>query len=193
MERSTRWKIRILVWLVLTGGIIAALIHFVGVSDTLPYRFTYEGKQWELADPAWLWLLSLVPVFYLIQGFSLSDMSRVQQGITLVLRTLIIAVLALALTRPRTVTEHRKVCTVFLVDASDSVSPLQLDEARRYIQAVHRLRGKNLVKLITFAQRPRVLDLPDEPSKFPLLKRHGGGQGAATDIQSAVQLAYGLY
>ncbi len=193
MDRSTRWKIRILVWLVLTGVVVATLANYVGFGDLLPWRFTYDGKQWELAAPAWLWLTALAPVFYLIQGFSLSDMSRPQQGITLLLRVLIIAVIALALTRPRTVTEHRQVCTVFLVDVSDSVSPKQLAEARKYIKTVHAKRGKNLVRLLTFAQRPRVVDLPDDNAKFPRIERHKGGQGAASDPQAAVQLAYGLY
>ena len=193
MESSTRWKIRILVWLVLTGAVVAALIHLVGVSDSMPYRFTYEGKQWELAEPAWLWLAALAPLFYLIQGFSLSDMSRLQQAISLLLRTVIILLLALALTRPRTVTEHRRVCTVFIVDASDSVSPAQLEEARKYIQQVHKRRGINLVKIITFAQRPHMVDIPEKAEQFPKLKRHGSGQGAASDLQAAIQLAYGLY
>ena len=52
MERSTRWKIRILVWLVVTGGVVALLMHYVGLGDQLPWRFTYESKQWELAEPA---------------------------------------------------------------------------------------------------------------------------------------------
>ncbi len=193
MERTTRWKIRILVWLVLTGCVVAALSLKVGFGDLVPWRFVYQGKEWELADPAWLWLLALAPVLYLIQGFSLSDMSWPQQGVTLLLRTLILAVLALALTRPRTVTEHRQVCTVFIVDVSDSVSPAQLVEARELIKGIYTRRGKNLVRLITFAQRPHLVDIPEDPAKFPRLKRHKGGQGAASDIQAAVQLSYGLF
>lgn len=193
MDRSTHWKIRILVWLVLTGAVVAALVHYVGLGDPLPWRFEWRGQDWELAEPAWLWLLSLVPLLVLLQGFSLTDMRWVQEVLVLLLRCAAIVALALALTRPRTVKEYRRVCTVFVVDVSDSVSPKQLAEANRYIKAVYRARGKNLVKIVTFAQRPRVVDIPDTGTPFPRLARHKGGQGAASDIQAAVQLAYGLY
>lgn len=192
MERSTRWKIRILATLVITFAVVAALAHFVGFGDPLPWRFEWRGGSWELAEPAWLWLVALTPLLVLLQGFSLTDLRWAQELLVLVLRAAVIAVLALALTRPRTVTEHRKVCTVFLVDVSDSVSPEQVREAARYIEEVHKRRGENLVHLVTFAQRPRKVDIP-EKGPFPALERHRGGQGSASDLQAAVQLAYGLF
>lgn len=193
MDRATTWKIRILLWLVLTGAVVGALAHFVGFGDPLPWQFQWRGQDWELAEPAWLWLLAVVPLLVLLQGFSLTDLRWQQEGLVLLLRSLAIVALALALTRPRTVQEHRRVATVFVVDVSDSVSPRQLREARRYIQDVWKRKGKNQVKIVTFAQRPRVVDIPESGSPFPKLERHGGGQGAASDIQAAVQLAYGLY
>jgi len=193
MDRSTQWKIRILLWLVLTGAVVGALVQWVGFSDPLPWRFTWRGDEWELAEPAWLWLLALPPVLMLLQGFSLTDMRWMQEVLVLLLRSAAIVALALALTRPRTVKEYRRVCTVFVVDVSDSVSPRQIDEARAYIREVYEKRGKNLVRIVTFAQRPHVVDIPESGTPFPKLARHRGGQGAASDIQAAVQLAYGLY
>lgn len=193
MDRSTKWKIRILVWLLITGGVVGALAHFVGFGDILPWHFSWRGEAWEVAEPAWLWLLALVPLLLLFQGFSLTDLRFAQEVLILVVRSAVLVALVLALTRPRTVEEVRRVCTVFLVDVSDSVSPRQVAEARAYVRTVNRKRGENLVRLITFAQRPRVVDIPGGDKAFPTLKRHGAGQGAATDLQAAMQLAYGLY
>lgn len=192
MTRSTRWKIRILASLVFVGVVVALLAHYVGFGDPLPWRFEWRGASWELAEPAWLWLIALTPLLVLLQGFSLTDLRWLQETLVLILRTLAICALALALTRPRTVTEHQSVCTVFLVDVSDSVSPEQIQEAQSYVEDVYKRRGNNLVRVVTFAQRPRKVDIP-EAGPFPTLERHTEGQGAASDLQAAVQLAYGLF
>ena len=52
------------------------------------------------------------------------------------------------------------------------------------------------MRLVTFAKRPRVVPLADDAKKAPAHRaprRHGPGSAAATDIASALQLAYGLY
>ncbi len=212
MERATRWKIRTLVWLALTAGVLAGLYHFVGWDTVMPWRFVWRGEQWELSEPVWLWLLALVPVVFLLRGFSLSDHSRFQQAVGVGLRSALLVVLALALARPRTLTEHSRVCTVFLVDVSDSVSPKQISEARRYIQKVYERRGKNLVRIVTFGKRPRAIDIAEGATKIPRLRplqakrvARAGSQpspaasrgpavgGTASDLQAALQLAHGLY
>jgi Ca-activated chloride channel family protein len=94
-----------------------------------------------------------------------------------------------------------KVCTVYLVDVSDSVPDEALADARAFVARAWAERpADSVVKLITFARRPR-LALPDEkePDKPPRMDRHltekgeRGELGAGTNLQAALQLAYGLY
>src|SRR5581483_10593574 len=112
--------------------------------------------------------------------------------------------LGLALSRPTRTAETHKVCTVMLVDVSDSVSDEALADARAAAKKVLAARpADDLVKVITFARRPRLLDL-GESKELPAAAalRHdaakvtaGGSrrEGAATDIQAALDLAYGVF
>ena len=111
--------------------------------------------------------------------------------------------LALGLARLARTATTEKVCTVYLVDVSDSVPDAALEDARAEVQQGLDARGKDdLVRLVTFAKRPRVVPLGDDATTLtgarasivvPPLERHGPGLGAATDLASALQLAYGLY
>ena len=49
------------------------------------------------------------------------------------------------------------------------------------------------MRLVTFAKRPRAVPLAADAKQAPVIERHGPGLGGATDIASALQLAYGLY
>src|SRR5262249_10341787 len=54
-----------------------------------------------------------------------------------------------------------------------------------------------LIKVVTFARRPRLA--PEEEGKLPVIERHVDAKGAradlgaGTNLQAALQLAYGLY
>ena len=114
----------------------------------------------------------------------------------MLLRIAFVALLALGLARLARTATTEKVCTVYLVDVSDSVPDLALADARDEIQRGIDAKDKSsLVRIITFARRPRVVPLTDEARDAPAILRHDvpAAAGAATDIASAMQLAYGLY
>src|SRR5690606_32182929 len=113
---------------------------------------------------------------------------------------------ALALASPVRTESTDRVATVVLVDVSDSVTDEALAAARTELERVLAARrADDLVRLVTFAERPRLVPIerdgkPSVPSIAEL--RHARtakgpaaapGPGAATDIQAALQLAYGLY
>jgi Mg-chelatase subunit ChlD len=93
------------------------------------------------------------------------------------------------------------VCTAYLVDVSDSVPDLALADARAAVQAALDAKDPDArIRVITFAKRPRVVALADDAKEAPEIARHDASRGAerlglgsATDIASAMQLAYGLY
>ncbi len=154
--------------------------------DWLPMR------QVDLLAPQWLLLASVVPAFYLLRIVSLTDLSLTQQVVQATLRSMVVAGFAIALARPSWITEQSKVATVVLIDVSDSVSDKQLDAARKYVDAMADAQSDGNLQLITFAEKPTVIRADDSKQLSEGIKRHSG-QGAGTDTQAAMQLAYGLY
>jgi len=165
------------------------------------------GKDYELLSPRMLGLALLAPYFVWVIGRTLSDLPTVQKVISVLLRVSFVALLALGLARLARTATTEKVCTVYLVDVSESVPDSALADARAEVQKGLDAKPKDaLVRVITFAKRPRVVPLADDAKEAPLLARHepvanGAGAaasaphglGAATDVASALQLAYGLY
>lgn len=179
--------LRILAGLAAAGAI--ALILWLTVD---PGRDTIEiglgSRPVTLLEPRWLYLIAIVPFFFVVRAFSLTDVSFTQQYLQAGLRSLIIAGLAIALARPAWTTSDNKISTVVLVDVSKSISDKQLEAAQKYVKELSDAkRPEDDLQLISFAERPEVVrDL-----KAPLARHQGAGAG--TNIQSAIQLGYGLF
>ncbi len=153
-----------------------------------------HGEDYELLSPRMLGIALLAPYFLWMIGRSLADLPLAQRVISVVLRVGFVAVLAMGLARLARTATTQKVCTVYVVDVSDSVPDAALEDARAELQRALDARPKDdLVRLVTFAKRPRVVPLADDEKKAPVIERHGPGLGGATDIASALQLAYGLF
>jgi Mg-chelatase subunit ChlD len=146
----------------------------------------------DLLAPQWLHLVAIVPAFYVIRVLSLTDLSVLQQVVQASLRSLVIVGVAVALARPSWVTETSKVATVVLVDVSDSISDKQLDAAKQYVDDLAKAESDGNLQLITFAEKPTTMRKPDGKPLSTTIARHAQN-GAGTDIQAAMQLAYGLY
>jgi Mg-chelatase subunit ChlD len=199
----------------LAFGVAAGIVGLVGVyfywkgvlhpgAATLAWK--REGTDYELLAPKMLGLALLAPFFLWMIGRSLADLPWPQRILSAVLRIAFVALLALGLARLARTATTQKVCTVYLVDVSESVPDAAIDDARAEIKKG--LDGKPadaLVRVITFAKRPRVVPIADDAKESPVLERHDlpavagqpaqnrTGLGAATDLASAMQLAYGQY
>src|SRR5207244_84945 len=70
----------------------------------------------------------------------------------------------------------------------------QLAAARSYAADLDTSKGSGSLQVITFAEKPRVVRATGDGGGFDPSKiaRHTGA-GAGTDVQAAMQLAYGLY
>ncbi|MBI5482427.1 MAG: VWA domain-containing protein, partial [Deltaproteobacteria bacterium] len=171
---------------------LAALVWLLllrNAADTVGVRLL--GRDLELLRPRWLLLCAIVPYLWLVGAHSLTDLSRAQRVLSAAVRSLVVVGLALALARPALTRYDTRTVTVYLVDVSDSVGDGQLAAARGQVERAVRERGEHVVRLITFARRPRVVDIP-ERGPVPPLARHAGA-GDATDLAAAVRLAYGLF
>jgi Ca-activated chloride channel homolog len=190
-------QIRKLLWGALLVGLgvlgLWAYLHYVWyVGPTMTWQ--RKGVDYELLAPRMLGIVLLVPYFLWMIGRSLADLPPAQRALSVLLRVAFLALLAMGLARLARTATTQKVCTVYVADVSDSVPDAALQDARDEVQRALDAKPKDdLLRLVTFAKRPRVVTLADDEKKAPEIARHGPGLGGATDIASALQLSYGLF
>jgi Ca-activated chloride channel homolog len=181
-----------LLWVALATA--AGLAIYFGIDAWIDDRATivqdWRGRPVEFLDPRWFKLAAVIPYFFLLRLVSLTDLSVAQQWLQSLLRGAIVAALAVAMARPSWVTRDDKIATVVLIDVSDSVSDGQLAAAEKYVDELESAaRGGDTLQVITFAEKPQVIRKQD--GAWPIARHSAAGAG--TDIQAAMQLAYGLY
>jgi Mg-chelatase subunit ChlD len=167
-----------------------AISKWIGEDTSL--TIAVGSRPIELLAPTWLHLVAIVPAFFVIRVLSLTDLSILQQVVQATLRSLVVSAMAFALARPSWITETQKVATVALVDVSDSISDKQLNAARQYVDQLEDAAGSGHLQVITFAEKPLLVHKPDGGRLSAAIARHKAA-GAGTDIQAAMQLAYGIY
>lgn len=196
-----RGRLRRILWglLIVTigGGLFAAYRQVVLLAPEPTLRWIREGITYELLAPRMLGFVLLAPLFLFALGRSLADLPWQQRLLSVVLRLAFVALLAVGLSRPARTASSNKICTVYLVDVSDSVPDEALEDAQKVVQAgIDGRRGDDIVRVVTFARRPVVVSY--EPGEVPAITRHDppgspARLGAGSDLQSALQHAYGLY
>src|SRR5690606_834755 len=134
----------------------------------------------------------VIPLLFFGLSLSLADLPRLQRWLGALLRSLLVVALALALARVARTTDATKVSTIFLVDVSDSATDASLAAARAALADAWAARGDDDVQLVTFASDARVVPLGRDAADVPAeLARHE--QGAGSNLEAALQLAYGLF
>ena len=193
MSSARRRAFTLLLPMLLAGAVAGAVTLLVGHREVL--AFSLFGRAFELLRPRALYVLAVVPWLFAVLRASLVDLTPAQQRLTASLRALFVVALSLALTRPSTVGERHAVATVLLVDVSDSISPEQLLAAHKLVEDARQARsGDDVLRLVTFARHPHLVELPPDGTQLPPIERHTpADEGAGTDLESALQLAYGLY
>jgi Ca-activated chloride channel homolog len=186
------------------GGLLFwAYRKFVLLHTDPTLSWVYEGTRFELLDPRMLGAVLLAPWFIFILSRSLADLPWPQRVLSVLLRIAFVVLIALGMSRLARTATTQKVATVYIVDVSDSVPDEALGDAR---EVVDKARGElpedGALRLITFAKRPRVVDLEaaeaEGNTEIPIERhRNAAGEtadlGAGTNLQAALQLAYGLF
>ncbi|HJL16560.1 MAG TPA: VWA domain-containing protein [Sandaracinaceae bacterium LLY-WYZ-13_1] len=183
-----------LAFAVAVGGALAAFLSWWTGHTEL--TFEVGGETYELLAPGFLAVVGVAPLLWWGLSVSLADLPRAQRWLGALVRTALIAMLALALARLARTTDATKISTIFLVDVSESVTDASLERARERVQAAWDAKGDNDVQLVTFARDARAV--PIEDGEVEELTRHGSSDGsddagAGSNLQSALQLAYGLF
>ncbi len=192
---------RLLYWLgALALGVLLVVGYrtLMGAAGGGSLAWARGGIHYELVQPGVLAVLFVLPIFVLVLSRSLADLPLAQRLLALVFRFAFFALLALALARLVRTEDAHNVATVVLVDVSDSVSDEALSDAKKSVEGFFAARGpKDVMRLVTFAKRPRLVDLEkDGKLVWPGSLRHGvrgSPASAATNVQTAFELAYGLF
>lgn len=184
-------------------GILAwAYRRFVLLHPDPTIAWVHEGKRYELLDPKVLAITLLIPYFVAVLPKSLADLPWPQRVLSVLMRAAFVVLLALGLSRLARTAETEKVCTVILVDVSDSVADEALADAEAFVAKTRADKPEDgVVRVVTFARRPRLVEPGEAEGPIPI-ERHRPTEGvegarkdlgAGTDLQAALQLAYGLF
>jgi Ca-activated chloride channel homolog len=186
--RSAR-RVWALAAIVMAAGFLFVYARFVWPAAH-PWSWTLRGTHYVLASPRLLGLLLVVPLLAWVQSRSLADLPWQQRWISLLCRTLFVLCLAASVSRIGR-TEHKDdIVAVLLIDVSDSVTDPAIADARRAAsELLAARRPSDVVRVVTFARRPRLVPTEGGARTAPALERHDGD---ATDLQAALHLAYGL-
>jgi uncharacterized membrane protein len=199
-------RLRLAAWVIsslaLAGILFWAYRRYVLLHPDPTISWVRDGITYELLNPKMLGAVLLAPWFVVILSQSLADLPWPQRVLSVLLRITFVALVALGLSRMARSATTEKVCTIYMVDVSDSITDESLADARALLDKAYAEKPKDaVVKVITFARRPRVAELgeKDDPNKPPPIGRHvtesgaPGDLGAGSNLQAALQLAYGLY
>ena len=166
---------------------------------TSPLVWEQGGRHYQLLEPRALGFALLLPGFLLVLYRSLADLPWQQRLLSTLFRSAFVLLLALCVGRFVLSGESSRVCTIFLVDVSDSISDAALRSASQTIdKARDARRSDDELRVISFARRPRLLEPgPDgalPPWREPAASRPNGDERySETDLQAALQLAYGVF
>ncbi len=198
-----RWLV-ILAWtitcLALGGVLFFFYRKYVLLHPDPTITWVRDGVTYQLLDPKILGLVMIAPWFVAVLPKSLADLPWPQRFLSVLLRFAFIALIAFGLSKLVKTTTTEKACTVYMVDVSNSVPDEALADAKALIDAAVKEKPEDgLIRVITFSKRPRLVE-PQPDGTFSI-ERHGdpkesgnpGDEGAGSNLQAALQLAYGLF
>jgi len=115
-----------------------------------------HGVIWTV--PTALWLLALVPLVWVASRFSRTNFSKRQHLLQLVVRSLVLAALAVALARPVMEVGSSNLSVVYLVDTSYSVSSQAVGDAATRITALNAGLSPDHSRIVAFARGAQVVE-----------------------------------
>ncbi len=199
-------------WLAATGAV--AITVTLLIAAQVPLQLALLARQGiDFAAPQLLWLATIAWLVPLAVAWSLTDLPRWQQGLQVLARMALIALLAVAMAGPRLLHERpRRAQVVHVIDRSASVPDALLRAAERGVQQSEiaaRQAGKNAVddaldasdravpavQIIAFDREALTLPWPPTPIQdavAPLQLPRRPNEERETDLAAALNLALGL-
>ncbi len=142
------------------------------------------------------WLLLLIPILIPpLIGMSirsLSGLGKVRQAIAIALRSVVVALIVLALAQIQSVRRNDKLTTIFLLDRSESIpsSPNWGDTSLLYVNAAIKAqkRPNDLAGVIVFGKEPKV-ESPPSVNPPSLNAIENAPDPEYSDLSAAIKLA----
>src|SRR5262245_15688146 len=140
--------------LLLLGWLALALLGLRWLGPlTSPLGWEQGGRSYQLLEPRALGFVLVLPLFLLIALRSLADLPWQQRLLSGLFRSVFVCLLALCVGRLVRSVETSRVCTIFLIDVSDSVSDAALAGATQALgQARAAQRPDDQLRVISFAR-----------------------------------------
>ncbi len=132
-------------------------------------------------ERAWVLLVAWIPLAWALW----SRRGALRRG-ALLLKAGALTAILLALSEPRLTMFSSRMAVVVLADASQSVSPEDLEKASSLIRRIHAARGRHWVQVIPFARDPLGV-LPARGQPTDGLRNADGEQGRATNLEAAIR------
>ncbi len=205
-------------WFSLLASLLLALIlgglylGWVWPLRSIGWQGAFRGVNYEAEFPAALGLVLVAPLLIWVLSRSLAALPWPQRILSVLFRSLFFLALGCALSQPSKTSKTNKICTVLLIDVSDSVPDAALEDARSTLSdLLAAKRPDDRVKIITFAARPKVLELTGGTALPPTLTlRHrvavgarkkpekgmpasGDEGGSASNLQAALRLGLAVF
>jgi Ca-activated chloride channel family protein len=169
-------------------AVVLALVLGPAPAERTLFRHTVA-----LHHPRWLALLACAPALALAARFSVTDAGARRRALATGVRYAFVILLAVVLALPTIRREQRAVSVVVLVDASASISDLQLAEEQGFVDqlaiAARTRRPQPSLRVVRFAAEPEEIAVSDPMRP---VGRPPGRAGDETDIGMALGLALGL-
>lgn len=185
------WTLLLAAW----AGLIWAYQTYILVPDQDVIAFDYQGRNVELLAPKFFGVLLGLPLFWIIQKYTLSDLPRWQRWLNVLLRALLVTAITGALVQAVLTSFESRVATIFLVDTSSSMPDESIAEATQFINEAINAKGeRDQVKVLGFAQRPYQIALNEADGKLAKIERLAQEEDRLqTNIAAALRMAYGLF
>jgi uncharacterized membrane protein len=148
----------------------------------------------EFAQPAWLWLVLLVPVLVVASWRSLAGLDPVRRALALALRSVLVILIACCLARVERVRRNDDLTVIFLMDRSHSVQSLQQQQDEFIRRATADIPPEDRVGVIDFARAAHLEQLPMHggyflpPGRLPVMAGTD-----RTNVASAMRLAMAMF
>ncbi|MFQ5854679.1 MAG: VWA domain-containing protein [Anaerolineae bacterium] len=142
--------------------------------------------------PEALWLLVLLPAVATLALIGRQRLPVIRRWISLLLRLIILAAVILALAGTQIVRPVDELTTIFLVDASDSVSPEEQARAEEFIRlSMQHMRPGDQTAVVVFGENALVERLPSDDARLSPIASLP--TATRTNIGAAIQLGLALF
>ena len=148
----------------------------------------------DFQQPAWLWLVLLVPALIVASLRSLAGLDPVRRILAIVARSLLVILIACCLAGIERVRRNDDLTVLFLMDRSYSVQSMQQYQEEYIHDASETMRSEDRLGLIDFARNAFLQQPPMrggyfiKPGRLPVMP-----DTERTDVSSAVRLAMAMF